>query len=108
MIAGSDLAAAATSAFGGKPRACHFSLVEPTVGAAISAAVKNSPAANQPAASRQPAARTSRWRCGAGSIVVARAVLGAVVRRFLRDGDVMWMTLPYSCRGDLDEPSFRA
>src|SRR3954464_8736420 len=100
MMAGSDLGAAAGSDFGGTPRACHLSFVELGAGAAVSAAVKMSPATSHAAASRHPANTPKRMRTVRCSIVLARAVFGAVVGRFLRDGDVMWMTLPYSCRVD--------
>ena len=42
------------------------------------------------------------------SWLLVRSKLGRVVRRFLRNSDVMGMVLPHTGRGDLDESCFRA
>jgi len=41
-------------------------------------------------------------------LLLVRSKLGRVVRRFLRNSDVMGMVLPHTGRGDLDESCFRA
>ena len=41
-------------------------------------------------------------------LLLVRRKLGRVVRRFLRNSDVMGMVLPHTGRGDLDESCFRA
>ena len=99
---------------GAATRTRHLSLggVPELLGASLASAceAKQAPASRHRARARpvEPRRFAGRGAWTLASVAVARDVLRAVIGCFLRNRDVMWMTLPYARRGDLDEAGFGA
>ena len=77
--------------------------------AALALDVHTAIASRASALSRERSAHLAdRNVCPTEPVLLVRSKLGRIVRRFLRNSDVMGMVLPHTGGRDLDKPGFRA